>query len=163
SGKRSVVRRRLSPMVSPRSGTSLVPCAYERRLMRPRYHRARGGPVGGEPGQSTVRHGSGARPARIAATTASHAGGGSGCARAPAAATTAAPAAAPASADVATRRKALDALLAEQWEYRLKSGPEMASVLGDDRYNDRWSDLSIEATQRDLAKTQEFLTRFQAI
>ncbi|MBC7978417.1 MAG: DUF885 domain-containing protein, partial [Myxococcales bacterium] len=57
----------------------------------------------------------------------------------------------------------LDALLAEQWEYTLEHAPEMASVLGDRRYNDRWSDGSLEGIAKDLEKTRQFLTRFKAI
>lgn len=61
------------------------------------------------------------------------------------------------------RRKALDALLKEQWEYRLRMSPEFASIIGDRRYNDRWSDSSLEAVAADLAETKKFLARFEAI
>ncbi|MBS0487021.1 MAG: DUF885 domain-containing protein, partial [Proteobacteria bacterium] len=47
-------------------------------------------------------------------------------------------------ADVATRVKALNALLAEQWQHTMESAPEFATMLGDLRYNDRWSDMSLE-------------------
>jgi uncharacterized protein (DUF885 family) len=67
------------------------------------------------------------------------------------------------SSEVATRKQALDALLAEHWEYVLKRSPEMASTLGDKRYNDRWSDRSLEAIAADLAATRDFLARFDAI
>ena len=49
-------------------------------------------------------------------------------------------------ADVPARVKALNELLAEQWEYQLKESPEFATILGDYRYNDRFSDLSIAHT-----------------
>src|SRR5690349_25012045 len=65
--------------------------------------------------------------------------------------------------DVDARRDKLDALLAEHWEYTLKRSPEMASTLGDKRYNDKWSDRSFEAIEADLAATREFLARFEAI
>jgi uncharacterized protein (DUF885 family) len=82
-----------------------------------------------------------------------------------------APAAAPAAPAPATasgpsledRRHQLTALLDEQWQYTLRTSPEFASVLGDRRYNDRWSDLSLESVAADLAQAQQFLTRFQAI
>src|SRR4029078_2811563 len=61
------------------------------------------------------------------------------------------------------RRKALDALLAEQWEYNLSTNPEFASILGDKRWNDKSSEVSDAAVQRNLAKSREFLTRFEAI
>ena len=66
-------------------------------------------------------------------------------------------------ADLAARRKALSDLLAEQWEYALAHNPEMASVLGDKRWNDRLTDLSQAAVAADLAKAKEFLARFEAV
>ncbi|EMR3869889.1 DUF885 domain-containing protein, partial [Acinetobacter baumannii] len=42
--------------------------------------------------------------------------------------------------DVSVRVKALNQLLQEQWEYTLKNSPETATVLGDLRYNDRWTE-----------------------
>lgn len=66
--------------------------------------------------------------------------------------------------DVLTeRRKALNDLLAEHWEYTLSHNPEIASVIGDKRWNDKLSDLSQGAVAADLAKTKEFLGRFEAI
>ncbi|HVT42833.1 MAG TPA: DUF885 family protein [Thermoanaerobaculia bacterium] len=65
--------------------------------------------------------------------------------------------------DLDTRRKALDGLLTEQWEYVLATSPEYASILGDKRYNDKVSDLSEAAILRDLAMTKTFLRRFEAI
>jgi uncharacterized protein (DUF885 family) len=61
------------------------------------------------------------------------------------------------------RRDALDKLLAEQWEYTLSHSPELASILGDKRWNDQLSDFSQAAVDADLAKAREFLRRFQAI
>jgi uncharacterized protein (DUF885 family) len=61
------------------------------------------------------------------------------------------------------RRKALNDLLAEQWEYKLRTNPLYASFLGDKRYNDQLDDFSQEAIDKDLAETQKFLTRFEAI
>ena len=66
-------------------------------------------------------------------------------------------------ADVATRVKALNALLAEQWQYNLKNSPEFATILGDLRYNDRWSDVSLAHQAADHRATQDFLKRFEAI
>jgi uncharacterized protein (DUF885 family) len=65
--------------------------------------------------------------------------------------------------DVATRVKALNALLAEQWQHNLENTPEFATILGDLRYNNRWSDVSLAHAQAEYAKTQDFLKRFQAI
>ena len=41
--------------------------------------------------------------------------------------------------------------------------PEFASILGDKRWNDKLSDASQAAIDADLAKSREFLRRFQAI
>jgi uncharacterized protein (DUF885 family) len=64
---------------------------------------------------------------------------------------------------VEARRKALNDLLAEQWEYRLRTSPLEASFLGDKRWNDKLDDFSQEAIDKDLQETQKFLTRFEAI
>jgi len=61
------------------------------------------------------------------------------------------------------RRDALNALLAEQWEYSLSRSPEFASILGDKRWNDKISDFSQAAIDAGLAKAQEYLKRFSAI
>lgn len=65
--------------------------------------------------------------------------------------------------DLESRRKQLNDLLAEQWEYTLRTNPEFASILGDKRYNDQISDFSQKAIDEDLAQTREFLKRFEAI
>jgi uncharacterized protein (DUF885 family) len=66
-------------------------------------------------------------------------------------------------ADVATRVKALNALLAEQWQHTLETQPEFATILGDLRYNDRWSNASPAQAQAEYLKDKDFLQRFQAI
>ena len=65
--------------------------------------------------------------------------------------------------DVATRVAKLNALLGEQWQYTLKNTPEFATMLGDLRYNDRWSDASLAHQAADHRATEDFLKRFQAI
>jgi len=72
-------------------------------------------------------------------------------------------AAANSSADLESRRKALNDLLHEQWEYTMKHSPIYASILGDKRYNDQVGDFSQKAIDEDLEETQRFLTRFEAI
>ncbi|MBN6520338.1 DUF885 domain-containing protein [Acinetobacter pittii] len=64
---------------------------------------------------------------------------------------------------VSVRVKALNQLLQEQWEYTLKNSPETATVLGDLRYNDRWTELSKNQIEKDKKSTQNFLKRFEAI
>ena len=65
--------------------------------------------------------------------------------------------------DTAARLQSLNALLAEQWEWTLKENPEFATILGDYRYNDRLSDLSLAHVQQQRQDTAAFLARFQAI
>ncbi|MFL6194126.1 MAG: DUF885 domain-containing protein [Thermoanaerobaculia bacterium] len=65
--------------------------------------------------------------------------------------------------DLQKRRDALNALLAEQWEYSLSRSPEFASILGDKRWNDKISDFSQAAIDAELVKSREFLARFEAI
>jgi uncharacterized protein (DUF885 family) len=67
------------------------------------------------------------------------------------------------SPDLDTRRKALEQLLAEQWEYNLRTHPEFATMLGDHRWDDRWTDFSPEAIATDFAEQKKFLARFEAI
>ena len=66
-------------------------------------------------------------------------------------------------ADVETRRKQLNDLIAEQWEYTLRTNPEFASILGDKRYNDKWSDSTEKAVYDDLEVTKKYVARFRAI
>src|SRR5947208_10892374 len=65
--------------------------------------------------------------------------------------------------DVAARRKLLDALLNEQWEYTLRTSPEFASILGDKRYNDKLADYSQAAIDRDIQQNRIFLKKFEAV
>ena len=43
------------------------------------------------------------------------------------------------------------------------TNPEFASILGDKRWNDKSSDNSLDAIEKDLAKTAEYLKRFEAV
>jgi uncharacterized protein (DUF885 family) len=61
------------------------------------------------------------------------------------------------------RRKALNDLLAEQWEYNLRTNPISATVYGDKRWNDQLGDFSEEAVERDLQEARKFLARFEAL
>ena len=68
-----------------------------------------------------------------------------------------------ANTDIDSRRKALNVLLAEQWEYRLRTNPQFATIVGDKRYNDRLDDFSQKAIDEDLEQTKRFLARFELI
>jgi uncharacterized protein (DUF885 family) len=61
------------------------------------------------------------------------------------------------------RRAELNRLLADEWEYNLRTQPELATQVGDDRYNDRLSDFSDKAIADDLEHTRQALARFEAI
>ena len=61
------------------------------------------------------------------------------------------------------RREALNNLLAEQWEYTLRTNPVWASMLGDKRWNDQLQNLSQAAIEEDLQQSKRFLARFEAI
>jgi len=52
--------------------------------------------------------------------------------------------------DLDRRRKALDDLLKEQWEYVLRTNPEFASVIGDRRFNDKSADVSEAAIRKGM-------------
>jgi uncharacterized protein (DUF885 family) len=66
-------------------------------------------------------------------------------------------------ANLESRRKALNDLLHEQWEYTMRRSPIYASVLGDKRYNDKLDDFSQRAIDDNLEQTRRFLDRFEAI
>ncbi|MFQ5609376.1 MAG: DUF885 family protein, partial [Woeseiaceae bacterium] len=55
------------------------------------------------------------------------------------------------------------ALLDEVWEAQMAAFPTFASSLGDRRYNDRWTDQSLDAIEARHASAREFLRRLFAI
>ena len=55
------------------------------------------------------------------------------------------------------------ALLDEHWEWTLSNSPEMASALGDRRFNQAWQDRSIDAIEQRHKQAREFLGRAYAI
>ena len=67
------------------------------------------------------------------------------------------------SEDLEPRRKALNDLLQEQWEYTMRANPLYASFLGDKRYNDQLKDFSQQHIDDNLEQTRRFLVRFEAI
>lgn len=62
-----------------------------------------------------------------------------------------------------TRHKQFLALLDEEWDYEMRSSPEFATSVGDNRFNDRLSDYSPEFFQSDIEQRGKFLARFEAI
>lgn len=66
-------------------------------------------------------------------------------------------------ASLEERRAELNRLLVNEWEYTLRTQPELATQVGDNRYNDRLSDFSDKAIADDLEHTRQSLARFEAI
>jgi uncharacterized protein (DUF885 family) len=62
-----------------------------------------------------------------------------------------------------TPSKALDHLFTVYWEHTLRTSPELATVVGDSRYNHRLSDVSFGAMQHELAWKRAFLTKLKAV
>jgi uncharacterized protein (DUF885 family) len=55
--------------------------------------------------------------------------------------------------------KALHDLFDSEWDYQMQQYPERASDLGDRRWNDRWTDESLQAYERRHQHSQEVLAR----
>jgi uncharacterized protein (DUF885 family) len=66
-------------------------------------------------------------------------------------------------ADIESQRTQLLSLFDEEWQYALRSNPEMATSIGDNRYNDRLNDRSPEFYQSDQKARHKFLDRFEAV
>jgi uncharacterized protein (DUF885 family)/dienelactone hydrolase len=71
------------------------------------------------------------------------------------------PAGEPASAKQAATR--LHELFKDEWEWTLREYPELATRVGDPRYNDRLTDLSASAIDRRKAHEREVLERIRGI
>ncbi len=71
------------------------------------------------------------------------------------------PQTAPESLEARTRQ--LNQVFQDYWEDVLKHSPEMASSIGDKRYDDRLSDYSAEAYNDSLARGEAFIERLGAI
>jgi uncharacterized protein (DUF885 family) len=66
-------------------------------------------------------------------------------------------------ADTYSRRARFRALIDAQWQYELKTHPELATYVGDARYNDRLSDLSAEAIAAEDEENKRQLALFSGI
>lgn len=64
--------------------------------------------------------------------------------------------------DNATSRS-LHALFEAEWQRGLRESPETASYRGDARYNDRWTDLGLDAIARRQAEDRSVLEQLRAI
>jgi uncharacterized protein (DUF885 family) len=61
------------------------------------------------------------------------------------------------------RAKALQGIFHDYWEATLRRQPELASSIGDKRYNDQLHDYSVKARNEWLGEEQEFLMKLAAI
>ena len=68
-----------------------------------------------------------------------------------------------AAASLDSRRAELKRLLSDEWEYSLRHSPEFATHVGDNRFNDRLSDLSDKAITDDLEHQHQALKTFEAL
>ncbi|HWI69640.1 MAG TPA: hypothetical protein VNS88_14905, partial [Nitrospiraceae bacterium] len=66
-------------------------------------------------------------------------------------------------ATLEARRAELKRLLNDEWEYTLRTEPELATNVGDERYNDRLSDFSDKAIAEDLEHSRQALKQFESI
>jgi hypothetical protein len=57
----------------------------------------------------------------------------------------------------------LRALFGDEWQWTLREYPEFATGVGDNRFNDKWTDLSIPAIERRKAHEREWLARLREI
>ncbi len=61
------------------------------------------------------------------------------------------------------RRQQFLALLDEEWQFEMRSSPEFATSVGDNRYNDRLGDYSPDFFKSDTEQRGKFLARFEAV
>lgn len=66
-------------------------------------------------------------------------------------------------APVEERRKALNALFQDDWEESIKNNPEFASLIGDNRFNDKIKDQSVRAFNLEMAREHTMMLKVAAI
>ena len=64
---------------------------------------------------------------------------------------------------LAARRARLKEALQAEWEHQLRASPELATSVGDHRYNDRLSDYSPEFVAAEVQHAQDALRIFESI
>jgi uncharacterized protein (DUF885 family) len=55
----------------------------------------------------------------------------------------------------------LNQLIADEWEYEMRESPESATAVGDYRYNDQWSDVSLAHVPEQKADLRKWLASFE--
>jgi len=63
----------------------------------------------------------------------------------------------------ASPQQQLHELFDRIWQWQLRSFPEFATYVGDSRYDDRWTDLSLEAIEQRHSDQRQFLAAIEAI
>jgi uncharacterized protein (DUF885 family) len=63
--------------------------------------------------------------------------------------------------ETGNKKAQLKQLFADEWEYELRESPELATSIGDYRYNDRWSDSSLAHVQVQRRDLEGWLEKFQ--
>ncbi len=69
----------------------------------------------------------------------------------------------PSTGSLENRRAQLRDAIDREWEYELKEHPELATAIGDSRYNDRLDDRSAAAEEREVQHTREEIRILAAI
>ena len=67
------------------------------------------------------------------------------------------------SSSLSARRAQLHDALEQEWQHTLRNSPELATAIGDPRYNDRWSDYSAAAQARQTEHARAEIGVFGAI
>jgi uncharacterized protein (DUF885 family) len=65
--------------------------------------------------------------------------------------------------DLAARRAKMNSAIESYWQHELQTSPEMATYVGDGRYNDRLSDYSVAALEREDNEDKRVLALLEAI
>lgn len=59
--------------------------------------------------------------------------------------------------------QAFQSLLASEWESELAESPDLATLIRDDRFNDRWSDPCLQHVKARRAELARFARQFAAV
>jgi uncharacterized protein (DUF885 family) len=66
-------------------------------------------------------------------------------------------------ANLEARRKQLNRLIADEWEYEMRASPQTATTVGDYRYNDKWDDASLAYVPKQRKDLRKWLARFESV
>ncbi len=66
-------------------------------------------------------------------------------------------------ANLEARRKELNRLIADEWEYEMRESPQTATTIGDYRYNEKWDDASLAYVPKQSKDLRKWLARFESV